>query len=61
MVLLNGISRYLCIEACRRTALPPDRTRALAVERPAMIERSTAYARAHLEDMPEVRPWVWGR
>lgn len=60
MVVLNAMSRYhLCIEALRRSP----RIRALA---PALIEecndmlaKHKAYVRSHLEDMPEVRDWVW--
>ena len=60
MVVLNGMSRYhLCIEALRRAgARLPDAT-ALIAECRAALARHEVYSRAHLEDMPEVRDWVW--
>ncbi len=60
MVVLNGMSRYhLCIEALRRAGgRLPDAT-ALIAECRAALARHGVYSRAHLEDMPEVRDWVW--
>jgi len=60
MVVLNGMSRYhLCIEALRRTARMRDRAPTLIAECTARIAEATAYAREHLEDMPEIRDWMW--
>jgi xylulose-5-phosphate/fructose-6-phosphate phosphoketolase len=60
MVVLNEMSRYhLALNAlrCSRRIAPG----ALALERlcEAMLMRHHAYIREHLEDMPEVRDWVW--
>jgi xylulose-5-phosphate/fructose-6-phosphate phosphoketolase len=60
MVALNGMSRYhLCIEALRRTSRMGDRTAALIADCRAAIDQAAAYARAHFEDPPEIRDWVW--
>ena len=60
MVVLNGLDRYhLAIEAIERT--PGLGTAAAHVKqefRDALI-RHTHYVRAHGEDMPEIRDWVW--
>jgi phosphoketolase len=36
-----------------------DRTPTLISELEASISRATAYSREHLEDLPEIREWVW--
>jgi len=60
MVVLNGMSRYhLCIEALRRAPRMRDRAPTLIAACTAMIAQATAYAREHLEDMPEISDWVW--
>ncbi len=60
MVVLNGMSRYhLCIEAMRRATRVRELTPPLIAECNEMIMRHKSYVRAHLEDMPEVRDWVW--
>jgi xylulose-5-phosphate/fructose-6-phosphate phosphoketolase len=60
MVVLNGMSRYhLCIEGLRRAARMRDRAPTLIAECTAKIAEATAYAREHLEDMPEIRDWMW--
>jgi xylulose-5-phosphate/fructose-6-phosphate phosphoketolase len=60
MVVLNGMSRYhLCIEALRRAARMRDRAPTLIAECTARIAEATAYAREHLEDLPEIRNWMW--
>jgi xylulose-5-phosphate/fructose-6-phosphate phosphoketolase len=60
MVVLNGMSRYhLCIEALRRAARVRDRAPTLIAECTARVAEATAYAREHLEDMPEIRDWMW--
>jgi xylulose-5-phosphate/fructose-6-phosphate phosphoketolase len=62
MVVLNGMSRYhLCIEALRRAARLRDRAPTLIAECIARIAEATAYAREHLEDMPEIRDWMWAK
>jgi len=60
MVVRNGMSRYhLCIEALRRSGGRLPRSQALIDECHAALERHHLYSRDHLEDMPEVRDWVW--
>lgn len=60
MVVLNGMSRYhLCIEALRRVPRMERQAPALIAECKAMLEQATAYSREHLEDMPEIRDWLW--
>jgi xylulose-5-phosphate/fructose-6-phosphate phosphoketolase len=60
MVALNGMSRYhLCIEALRRTSRIGDRAATLIADCRAAIDQAAAYARAHFEDPPEIRDWVW--
>jgi xylulose-5-phosphate/fructose-6-phosphate phosphoketolase len=60
MVVLNRISRYhLAAEALRRSPRAiPDKAR-LIEQCDATLKAHTAYVRAHLEDMPEIRDWVW--
>jgi xylulose-5-phosphate/fructose-6-phosphate phosphoketolase len=36
-----------------------DRGQALIDECEALIARAVAYSKEHLEDMPEIRDWVW--
>jgi xylulose-5-phosphate/fructose-6-phosphate phosphoketolase len=60
MVVLNGMSRYhLCIEAMRRATRLQALTPPLIAECNALLNKHHAYIRAHFEDMPEVRDWVW--
>jgi xylulose-5-phosphate/fructose-6-phosphate phosphoketolase len=60
MVVRNGMSRYhLCIEALRRAGGRLARSQALIDECSAILERHRLYCRDYLEDMPEVRDWVW--
>ncbi len=60
MVVLNGMSRYhLCIEAMRRATRLHALTPPLIAECSALLNKHHAYIRAHFEDMPEVRDWVW--
>jgi xylulose-5-phosphate/fructose-6-phosphate phosphoketolase len=60
MVVRNGMSRYhLCIEALRRGGGALPRRQALIDECRAALERHHQYCLQHLEDMPEVRDWVW--
>jgi xylulose-5-phosphate/fructose-6-phosphate phosphoketolase len=60
MVVLNHMSRYhLCIEAMRRSPRLRGLTAPLIAECNDMLARHTEYVRANLEDMPEVRDWVW--
>ena len=60
MVVKNGISRYhLCIEALRRAPRMAERAAPLIERCTAMLARHETYVREHLEDMPEVREWVW--
>jgi xylulose-5-phosphate/fructose-6-phosphate phosphoketolase len=60
MVVKNGMSRYhLCIEALRRGGGALARRSALIEECDEALARHHHYVRDHLEDMPEVRDWVW--
>ncbi len=60
MVVLNGMSRYhLCIEALRRAPRIRERAQPLIAECNSLIARATAYSREHMEDLPEIRDWVW--
>ena len=60
MVVRNGMSRYhLCIEALRRAPRMRERALPLIGECRVLLARHEAYSRAYLEDMPEVRDWVW--
>jgi xylulose-5-phosphate/fructose-6-phosphate phosphoketolase len=54
------MSRYhLCIEAMRRATRLQALTPPLIVEYNEPLNKHHAYIRAHFEDMPEVRDWVW--
>jgi len=60
MVVLNRMSRYhLVMEALRRLRRRPAAADALQEYCEAMLERHHVYVREHLQDMPEVRDWVW--
>jgi xylulose-5-phosphate/fructose-6-phosphate phosphoketolase len=60
MVVLNQMSRFhLCIEALRRARRPVPNAESLIAECNAMLERHRAYIGEHLDDMPEVRDFVW--
>jgi xylulose-5-phosphate/fructose-6-phosphate phosphoketolase len=60
MVVLNGMSRYhLCIEAMRRATRLRGLTPPLIAECNALLAKHKTYVREHLEDLPEVRDWVW--
>ena len=60
MVVQNAMSRYhLCIEALRRSGGALPRSAALIEECRAALARHQLYIRDNLEDMPEVRDWVW--
>jgi xylulose-5-phosphate/fructose-6-phosphate phosphoketolase len=60
MVVMNGLDRYhLAIEAIERTpGLGSAAAHVKQAFRDALI-RHTHYVRAHGEDMPEIRDWVW--
>jgi xylulose-5-phosphate/fructose-6-phosphate phosphoketolase len=60
MVVLNGVSRYhLCILALERSRRVRHLTPRLIQECRDMLTRHHSYVRANLEDMPEVRDWIW--
>jgi xylulose-5-phosphate/fructose-6-phosphate phosphoketolase len=60
MVVLNRMSRYhLALEALRRARRIPERSNELADYCRSQLERHEAYVRENLQDMPEVRDWVW--
>ena len=60
MVVLNQMSRYhLVLDALRRTRRVPAGASELERWCETQLTRHHAYVREHLEDMPEVRDWVW--
>lgn len=60
MVVLNGMSRYhLCMEALKRATRVKGLTPPLIAECKDMLSRHESYVRSNLQDMPEVRDWVW--
>ncbi len=60
MVVLNAMSRYhICIEAMRRVPRVHELVPPLIAECDDVLSRHRSYVRANLEDMPEVRDWVW--
>ena len=60
MVVLNQMSRYhLCIEAMRRVPRIQAEIAPLIKECEEMLARHHVYVRTHLEDLPEIRNWVW--
>src|SRR5207302_5207636 len=60
MVVLNQMSRYhLATEALRRARRVPQGAADLEAYCNSMLERHHHYVREQLEDMPEVRDWVW--
>ncbi len=60
MVVLNGMSRYdLALEVLRRVRRDVDGADVLTALCHDMLEQHHAYVREHLEDMPEIRDWVW--
>ncbi|HLI71012.1 MAG TPA: phosphoketolase family protein [Ktedonobacteraceae bacterium] len=60
MVVLNEVSRYhLCMLAMQHAPRVHALTAPLIQECEKMLARHYTYVREHLEDMPEVRDWVW--
>jgi xylulose-5-phosphate/fructose-6-phosphate phosphoketolase len=60
MVVRNAKSRYhLCIEAIRCVPRLHDRARALLAEYNDRLVTHHACVREYLQDMPDVRDWVW--
>jgi len=60
MVVLNETSRYhLCIEAMRQATRVRGLTPSLIAKCNDLLAKHRTYIRTHLEDMPEVRDWVW--
>ncbi|ALO67243.1 phosphoketolase [Arthrobacter alpinus] len=60
MVVLNKMSRYhLALEALRRVNGHFDGAQELAEHCSAMLSNHEAYIHEHLEDLPEIRDWVW--
>jgi xylulose-5-phosphate/fructose-6-phosphate phosphoketolase len=60
MVVRNHMSRYdLVLDALSRSKRVARGARQLEDQCRAMLERHGPYVREHLEDMPEVRDWVW--
>jgi xylulose-5-phosphate/fructose-6-phosphate phosphoketolase len=60
MVVLNEMSRYhLVMEALQRIRRPLSGAGELHGWCEAQLQRHHRYVREHLEDLPEVRDWVW--
>jgi xylulose-5-phosphate/fructose-6-phosphate phosphoketolase len=60
MVVLNGVSRYhLCKLAMEFAPRLHSLTPPLMKECDDILARHHSYVRANLQDMPEVREWVW--
>jgi xylulose-5-phosphate/fructose-6-phosphate phosphoketolase len=60
MVVLNQISRYhLAIEALRRVRRPLARAAALVEQCREALRQHDAYVHEHLDDVPEIRDWVF--
>ncbi|MBV9083053.1 MAG: phosphoketolase family protein [Acidobacteriaceae bacterium] len=60
MVVINSMSRFhLCIEALRRSERFANRAPELIEQFKQRITEAVAYSTKHLEDMPEIRDWVW--
>jgi xylulose-5-phosphate/fructose-6-phosphate phosphoketolase len=60
MTVLNGMSRYqLATEAIHRSRRRPPGAEACLEHCAAMLDRHHEYIRAHFEDMPEIREWIW--
>jgi xylulose-5-phosphate/fructose-6-phosphate phosphoketolase len=58
MVVRNQVSRFhLCMEALRRSGYP--QAGPLIEWCQGMLAKHQSYTREHLEDMPEVRDWIW--
>ncbi len=60
MVVLNKMSRYhLTLEALHRVSGEFEGAQELAEHCKHMLARHEAYIHEHLEDMPEIRDWLW--
>ena len=60
MVVRNRMSRYhLTLEALNRVGGQLDGAPELAEHCRGMLLKHEAYIRRHLEDLPEIRDWVW--
>jgi xylulose-5-phosphate/fructose-6-phosphate phosphoketolase len=60
MVVVNGMSRFhLCREALRRSRRVVPNADELIRSCDMQLARHHDYVRDHLEDMPEVRDWIW--
>ena len=60
MVVLNKMSRYhLALEALHRVSGHFDGAQELADHCRAMLVKHETYIHEHLEDLPEIRDWVW--
>jgi len=60
MVVHNEMSRYhLCMEAMRQATRVRGMTPPFIAECQDLLAKHKTYIRENLEDMPEVRDWVW--
>ncbi len=60
MVVLNQMSRYhLVLQALRHSRRVPEGAPELEEHCRIMLARHHTYIREHLEDLPEIRDWMW--
>jgi xylulose-5-phosphate/fructose-6-phosphate phosphoketolase len=60
MVVVNGMSRFhLCKEALRRARRSVPNAEELIRKCDAQLARHHDDVRQHLDDIPEIRDWVW--
>jgi phosphoketolase len=60
MVVVNGMSRFhLCKEALRRARRSVPNAEELIRRCDAQLARHHDYVRQNLDDIPEIRDWVW--
>jgi xylulose-5-phosphate/fructose-6-phosphate phosphoketolase len=60
MVVVNRMSRYhLALAALERVRGTFSGAEELVLHCNAMLEKHSTYIREHLEDMPEIRSWLW--
>ncbi len=60
MVILNHMSRFhLAMESLKRASRLRPQASGLLTELQSQINKSVAYSREHMEDLPEIRNWTW--
>ncbi len=59
MVVRNGMSHHLCIEALRRARRPVENSLALRGQCRQLLAKHEAHILREMEDLPEIREWKW--